>query len=148
MLTDQATGPVAARQRLLRSYSDAPGDMTLWGQEFTGQINNKGQTTPDGTVTSFKDHGFGFTLGLDSGSPRNGWYGGAFTFYSGDVSQQLPRATITDTQWYMLTGYTDWKGKHVFFDTQISAAYGDFTPRTAPSRWAMCSATPPAGVPA
>ena len=26
----------------------------------------------------------------------------------------------------MLTGYTDWRGKHVFLDTQISAAYGNF----------------------
>jgi hypothetical protein len=104
MLTDQATGPVAARQRLLRSYGNVPGEMTLWGQEFTGQINNKGRVAADGTLTSYKDHGFGFALGVDGGSPRNGWYGGAFTFYSGDVTQQLPRATRTNTQWYMLTG--------------------------------------------
>jgi hypothetical protein len=126
MLTDQASGPVAARQRLLRSFSDEPGDMTLWGEEFTGQIANKGRVSSDDTLTSYKDHGFGFTLGLDGGSPRNGWYGGAFTYYTGDVTQQLPRATRTNTQWYMLTGYTDWKGKHVFFDTQLSAAYGAF----------------------
>jgi hypothetical protein len=126
MLTDQASGPVAARQRLLRSYGNVPGEMTLWGQEFTGQINNKGRVAADGTLTSYKDHGFGFALGVDGGSPRNGWYGGAFTFYSGDVTQQLPRATRTNTQWYMLTGYTDWRGKHVFLDTQVSAAYGDF----------------------
>ena len=126
MLTDQATGPVAARQRLLRSFSGQPGDTTLWGEEFTGQIANKGRVSGDGTLTSYKDHGFGFVLGLDGGSPRNGWYGGAFTFYSGDVTQQLPRATRTNTQWYMLSGYTDWKGKHVFLDTQVSAAYGDF----------------------
>jgi hypothetical protein len=126
MLTDQASGPVAARQRLLRSYGNVPGEMTLWGQEFTGQINNKGRVAADGTLTSYKDHGFGFALGVDGGSPRNGWYGGAFTFYSGDVTQQLPRATRTNTQWYMLSGYTDWRGKNVFLDTQISAAYGDF----------------------
>jgi hypothetical protein len=126
MLTDQASGPVASRQRLLRSYGNVAGDTTLWGQEFTGQINNKGRTSADGTITAYKDHGFGFTLGVDAGSPRNGWYGGAFTFYSGDVVQDLPRATRTNTQWYMLTGYSDWRGKHVFFDSQISAAYGDF----------------------
>jgi Autotransporter beta-domain len=126
MLTDQASGPVAARQRLLRSFSQEPGDTTLWGEEFTGQINNKGRVASSGTLTSYKDHGFGFVLGLDGGSPRNGWYGGAFTFYSGDATQQLPRATRTNTQWYMLTGYTDWRGKHVFLDTQISAAYGAF----------------------
>ena len=127
MLTDQASGPVAARQRLLRSYANEPGDITLWGEEFTGQITNKGRVSADGTLTSYKDHGFGFALGVDGGSPRNGWYGGAFTFYTGDVTQQLPRATRTNTQWYMLTGYTDWRGKHVFLDTQISAAYGNFS---------------------
>jgi hypothetical protein len=126
MLTDQASGPVASRQRLLRSFSNEPGDTTLWGEEFTGQISNKGKVSDDGTLTSYKDHGFGFVLGLDGGSPRNGWYGGAFTYYTGDVTQQLPRATRTNTQWYMLTGYTDWHGKHVFLDTQLSAAYGDF----------------------
>ncbi|MDB5734270.1 MAG: hypothetical protein JWN16_907 [Alphaproteobacteria bacterium] len=127
MLTDQATGPVAARQRLLRSYSNVSGDMTLWGQEFAGHINNKGATSGSGDLTSYKDHGFGFTLGVDAGSPRNGWYGGAFTFYSGDVSQLLPRATKTQTEWYMLTGYTEWKGKHFFLDTTASAAYGNFS---------------------
>ncbi|HEX4027465.1 MAG TPA: autotransporter outer membrane beta-barrel domain-containing protein [Rhizomicrobium sp.] len=126
MLTDQATGPVAARQRLLRSFSNEPGDTTLWGEEFTGQINNKGRVSDDGTLTAYKDSGFGFTLGLDAGSPRNGWYGGAFTFYTGDVTQDQPRDTRTNTQWYMLTGYTDWHGKHAFLDTQLSAAYGDF----------------------
>jgi hypothetical protein len=126
MLTDQATGPVAARQRLLRSYGNVAGDMTLWGQEFAGHINNKGDVSRAGTLTSYKDHGYGFAVGVDGGSPRNGWYGGAFTFYSGDVSQLLPRATKTQTEWYMLTGYTDWKGKHVFLDTQASVAYGNF----------------------
>jgi hypothetical protein len=126
MITDQATGPVAARQRLLRSYSHVPGEMTLWGEEFFGNINNKGRVSADGSLTNFKDHGFGFTVGLDGGSPRGGWYGGAFTFYSGDVSQTLPRSTQTNTQWYMLTGYSQWQGKRLFVDTQISVGYGDF----------------------
>jgi hypothetical protein len=126
MLTDQASGPIAARQRLLRSFSDQPGENTLWGEEFTGQINNTGRYASDGTDVSYKDHGFGFALGMDGGSPRNGWYGGALTYYTGDVSQELPRATRTQTQWYMLTGYTDWRGKHLFLDTQLSAAYGNF----------------------
>jgi hypothetical protein len=127
MLTDQATGPVAARQRLLRSYGTVAGSMTLWGEEFSGHINNKGRADGANTLTSYKDRGIGFALGVDAGGPRSGWYGGAFTFYSGDVNQLLPRATRTQTEWYMLTGYTDWHGKHVFLDTQISAAYGNFS---------------------
>lgn len=126
LITDQATGPVAARQRLLRQYGKVPGEMTLWATEFTGQINNKGRVGGSGTLSSYKDRGFGFSLGVDGGSPRGGWYGGAFTFYTGDVAQLLPRATKTNTQWFMLTGYSHWQGRKVFFDTQISAAYGQF----------------------
>jgi hypothetical protein len=126
MLTDQATGPVAARQRLLRSYADQPGEMTLWGQEFAANINNKGRVDADGSLTNYKDHGFGFAVGVDAGSTRGGWYGGAFSFYTGDVTQTLPRDSKTNTEWYMLTGYTDWRGKHVFLDTQASLAYGNF----------------------
>lgn len=127
MLTDQATGPVAARQRLLRNFSHVPGEMTLWGEEFTGQISNKGQVSGSGTLTAYKDHGFGFALGMDGGTPRGGWYGGAFTFYSGDITQSLPHASKTQTEWYMLTGYSQWSGRNIFVDTQGSLAYGNFT---------------------
>ncbi len=123
MLTDQATGPVAARQRLLRSYGNQSGELTLWGEEFVGNINNKGRVDANGTITAYKDHGWGFALGLDAGSPRNGWYGGAITYYSGDVSETAPRSSLTHEQWYMLTGYSDWRGKHVFFDTSLNLGY-------------------------
>jgi hypothetical protein len=126
LLTDQATGPVAARQRLLRSYADQQGELTLWSEEFVGNINNKGRNDANGTLTNYKDHGFGFSLGMDSGSTRGGWYGGAISYYSGDVSQTLPHHSITHEQWYMLTGYSDWRGKHVFIDTTGSIAYGSF----------------------
>ena len=126
LLTDQATGPVAARQRLLRSYADQPGELTLWSEEFVGNINNKGRADANGTLTNYKDHGFGFSLGLDSGSARDGWFGGAISYYSGDVSQTLPHKSITHEQWYMLTGYSDWRGRHIFIDTTGSLAYGSF----------------------
>ncbi len=127
MITDQETGPVAARQRLLRSYADQTGELSLWGEQFVGNINNKGRADADGTLTNYKDHGFGFSLGMDVGSARNGWYGGAISYYSGDVSETLPRDSLTHEQWYMLTGYSDWRGKHVFIDTTGSVAYGSFT---------------------
>jgi hypothetical protein len=126
LLTDQATGPVAARQRLLRSYADQPGELTLWSEEFIGNINNKGRNDANGTLTNYKDHGFGFSLGLDFGSARNGWFGGAITYYSGDVSETLPRSSLTHEQWYMLTGYSDWRGKHIFIDSTASVGYGSF----------------------
>lgn len=144
-LTDQATGVVAARQRQLRLFSKSPGELTLWGNEFGEYLSTHGQTKtgvvgdtlPVGTVCAgkcpsvslagFKDHGFGFSLGLDSGAPETGWYGGAFTFYTGDVQAgrtgAVPNAK-TGELWYLLTGYSDWRGKGLFLDTQASVGYG------------------------
>src|ERR1700678_490042 len=124
MLTDQETGPTAARQRLLRDYGNQAGDLTLWSTEFVGNINNNGRVDADGTLTNYKDHGFGFAVGLDAGSPQGGWYGGALSVYSGDVSETLPRDSDTHEFWYMLTRYTDWRGKHVFLDTTGTVGYG------------------------
>lgn len=121
-LTDSATGPVAARQRLLRSYADQDGEFTMWGQEFAQYINNKGGTGVD--LTQSKSHGFGFALGMDGGDPEDGWYGGAFTFFAGDATQALPNDSKNQTEWYMLTGYTDWRGEHLFIDSHLDVAYG------------------------
>ena len=115
-LTDQATGPVGARQRALRMYANQPGQATLWGQEFAQRIN-EGGVTPGG---QFRDSGFGFVLGMDGGDPRNGRYGAAFTFFSGNVDEKAPRLSRTSTLWYMVTGYTDWRGKGFFLDSQAS----------------------------
>lgn len=121
-LTDSATGPVAARQRLLRSYADQDGEFTLWGQEFAQYINNKGGSGLN--LTQSKSHGFGFALGMDGGDPEDGWYGGAFTFFAGDATQALPNDSKNQTEWYMLTGYTDWRGEHLFIDSHLDVAYG------------------------
>ncbi len=132
-LTDQASGVVAARQRALRLFGKQPGDLTLWGNEFGEYISTKGgNVTQDFTGATqalepgFKDHGFGFSLGLDEGSANNGWYGAAFSFYTGDISEGGDRTSKTSTLWYMLSGYTDWRGKGLFLDTQVTLGYGNF----------------------
>lgn len=127
-LTDQATGPVAARQRALRMYGKTSGDFTLWGQEFVQMIKDPGTGATDPntgfkTNPGFKDHGFGLSLGLDAGSPKYGWYGGALTFYAGDVNE-LARNSHQNQQWYLLSLYSVWRGKGLFFDTKIDAGYG------------------------
>lgn len=122
-LTDHATGPVAARQRALRLYATQPGDLTLWGQEFAQQVSDKGS---DG-LPGFKDSGFGFAVGADGGSAADGWYGGAFTFYTGNVDQRVPQTSRNNAQFYMLSGYSTWRGRGLFLDTQITAGYGDFS---------------------
>lgn len=127
-ITDSATGPVAARQRALRMYGKTTGDFTIWGQEFVQMLKDPGTGATDpntGFKTSpgFKDHGFGFSVGIDSGSPKYGWYGGALTFYAGDVNE-LSRNAHQNEQWYLLSLYSDWRGKGLFLDTKIDAGYG------------------------
>ena len=141
-LTDQATGNVSARLRDLRLFAKEEGALTLWGNQFGEYMATHGQdvkgvpgvnepgscTTACGTVNlnGFKDHGFGFSMGLDEGSPANGWYGAAFTFYTGDVAETGDRTSKTQTLWYMLTGYSTWRGRGLFFDSQVNVGYGDF----------------------
>lgn len=123
-LTDEATGPVAARQRALRMYANQGGDFTLWGEEYAQYFNDK-NSLPSGGLNNNKDHGFGFTLGADVGNPRDGWYGAALTFFNGDATETAPRDAKAEDEWFMLTGYTDWRGNHLFLDTQASVALGN-----------------------
>jgi Autotransporter beta-domain len=124
-LTDQSSGPVAARQRMLRMYGKEDGEITLWGQEFAEFVSDPGNKNTG--QTGFKDHGFGFVLGADGGDPKTGWYGGAFSFYSGDIVEPYPRDSHSNTQWYMFTGYTDWRGKGLFLDTKADVGYMNIT---------------------
>jgi hypothetical protein len=150
-LTDSSTGPVAARQRMLRMYGKQDGDFTLWGQEYAQYFTNKGNTAGGGTTDS-KDHGFGFVLGADSGDPKDGWYGGSFTFFAGDGNETLPRDARNQSLWYMLTAYSEWRGHHLFLDTQFSLAGADLrgkrflviTPNgvTLPKEFSACTGLP------
>lgn len=119
-LTDQASGPVGARQRALRMYAGQPGDLTLWGQEFNFSLN---QDADAGTI-GYRDSGFGLVVGVDGGDPADGRYGGALTFYSGNINEKQPQQSKTSSNWATLTAYTDWRGKGLFLDTQISAGVG------------------------
>jgi outer membrane autotransporter protein len=112
---------VAARQRELRMYANQEGDTTLWGQQFVQRLSQNNS----GGLTGYNDSGFGFVLGMDEGNPIDGRYGGALTFFSGGMSAKGPTSAKTASEYYMLTGYTDWRGKGLFIDTQVSAGYGN-----------------------
>ncbi len=118
-LTDDGTSVVAARQRELRQYANQEDDMTLWGQQFVQRLSQDAT----GAGPGYSASGFGFAVGLDEGDPVDGRYGGAFTFFSGGERGQLPDLTKTTSEWYMLTGYTDWRGKGLFLDTNASVGY-------------------------
>jgi hypothetical protein len=125
-LTDSATGPVSARQRDLNMYANQEGDLTLWAQEWAQFFSQEG-TLPSGGLNNYKDHGFGVTIGADMGDPKNGWYGGALSFFNGDASEVLPRDARSQTEWFMATGYTDWRGRHLFLDTHVDVGLGNIT---------------------
>jgi hypothetical protein len=133
-ITDQATGPIGARQRILREYGKQAGDSTLWGIEFAQFLKDPGQTLlaggttypAGGTLPGFKDHGFGFSIGADGGSARDGWYGGALTFYTGDIGEIGDRNGQNQTEWYQLSAYSDWRGRGLFFDSNIDVGVAQF----------------------
>ena len=126
-ITDQSTGPVAARQRSLLMYANTQTGTSMWANEFVLQIKDPGTGADlsDGerALSGFKDTGFGLSVGIDSGTPKYGWYGAAFTFYAGDIGE-LKRTSKTHEQWLLLTGYSVWRGKGLFFDAKVDAGYG------------------------
>jgi outer membrane autotransporter protein len=118
-LTDSATDIVSARQRELRMYANQEGDTTLWGQEFVQRLS---QDSTAGTI-GYNDSGFGFALGMDSGDPSDGRYGGAVTFFSGGSSTLYPADQKTNSEFYLGTFYTDWRGRGLFLDSQVTAGW-------------------------
>jgi hypothetical protein len=124
-LTDDATSVVAARQKTLREYANQDGDLTLWGQQFVQSLDQDGTSAGPG----YRDTGFGFAVGADEGDPADGRYGGAFTFFSGGERAQQPDLNKTTSEWYLLTGYTDWRGKGLFLDTDGSIGYTSLSGR-------------------
>ncbi|HEY1612517.1 MAG TPA: autotransporter domain-containing protein [Rhizomicrobium sp.] len=118
-LTDEASNVVAARQRTLREYANQDGDLTLWGQQFVQRLSQANTSEGNG----YNDSGFGFALGADEGDADIGRYGAAFTFFSGGLSAKAPLESKTNSEWYMLTGYTDWHGQVFFLDSQASVGY-------------------------
>lgn len=124
-LTDSASDVVAARQRELRMYAGQEGETTLWGQQFVQRLS-QGNT---GGLTGYNDSGFGFVVGADEGDPIDGRYGLAFTFFTGGMSQKEPTRAKTSSEYYLLTGYTDWRGKGLFVDTQATVGYGNLKGR-------------------
>ncbi len=118
-LTDSATDVVSARQRELRMYANQEGDTTLWGQEFAQRLSQS--STPD--TIGYNDSGFGFAMGMDSGDPSDGRYGGAFTFFSGGSTTRDPVNQKTRSEFYLGTFYTDWRGRGLFLDSQLTAGW-------------------------
>ena len=43
------------------------------------------------------------------------------------MSAKAPLLQKTDSEWYMATGYTDWRGRVFFLDTQASVGYAHLT---------------------
>jgi hypothetical protein len=122
-LTDQSTGAIGARQRTLTSYANSSAELSLWGQEYVHYLTNSGEGD---AAPGYDGRGFGFTLGLDGGSPRNGRYGGGITFFGGNVTENEPRDSKTQIEWYMVSLYSNWRGRGLFFNTQANGGYGNF----------------------
>jgi len=118
-LTDSATNVVAERQRELNMYANQEGDTTLWGQEFVQRLDQDSTSTAIG----YTDSGFGFALGTDTGDPADGRYGAAFTFFSGGSSTHDEVISKTAQEFYMATFYTNWRGRGLFFDSQVTAGW-------------------------
>jgi hypothetical protein len=123
-LTDQAFGPVGARQRALISTPNQGRNLAFWGQEFWLSNQNKGSASTPG----YSDSGFGVAGGADYGSLSSGRFGIAFEHFNGDSVEGNPRVTKTVNDWTVFSLYGDWADADtgLFFGTQGSFGFGSF----------------------
>ncbi|MGQ0742504.1 MAG: autotransporter domain-containing protein [Alphaproteobacteria bacterium] len=123
MLTDQATGPVGARQQTLLEYANSTAGLNLWGQEYFSFLTDDGSSS---SAPGFEGKGFGFAVGADGGAPRDGRFGGALSFFAGNVTENRPRDSKTNVKWLMASLYSNWRGRVLFFNTHATGGHGTF----------------------
>jgi uncharacterized protein with beta-barrel porin domain len=122
LLTDQSSGPVGARQRTLLEYANSTASLNLWGQEHFDFLTGDGSGSE---APGYESKGFGFSVGADGGAPRDGRFGGAFSFFAGNVTENEPRQSKTRVKWYMASLYSNWRGRVLFFNTHATGGYGN-----------------------
>ena len=120
-VTDQATGPIGARQRGLVT---APKQgLGFWSQQFYDDV----QAGTSSTSRSYFGSGYGIAMGAEWGATRTARYGVGYSFFAGQVTEKYPRTSKEDMSLNMLSFYSGWRAQNFFFTPQLDAGIANFT---------------------
>lgn len=121
-VTDAITGPIGQRQRELLA-APAQG-VRFWGQEFY-EDQNAGTSVAS---PSYFGSGTGVSVGLDWGR-TNARYGVSYTYFAGQVTESIPRATKENIALNLITAYANWRANNFFIQPQLSGGYSSYDNR-------------------
>ena len=138
-LTDQAMGPIGARQRGLVSRPKEA--LSFWTQQFYEDLNQSTSLSS----TSYFGSGQGASAGVEWGNTAKTRYGAGYTFFAGQVTESNPRTTKADVILNMFSLYGGWKLNNFFLTPQANFGFAQFTghrivtvagiERTASAKW-------------
>jgi uncharacterized protein with beta-barrel porin domain len=121
--TDQATGPIGARQRAM--ITTPKQGLGFWTQQFYSDLN--GGTTSRGP--SYFASGMGLVLGAEWGDMSTLRMGTSYTYYAGQATERHPRSSKANVGVHMFSLYGGWRWQDFFVTPQVNAGYGSFTGR-------------------
>lgn len=121
-VTDSITGPIGQRQRELLA-APAQG-LRFWGQEFYEDLN----AATTATAPSYFGSGTGVSLGFDWGSPA-ARYGISYSYFAGQVTESIPRATKENVALNLVTVYANWRANNFFIMPQVNFGYASYDNR-------------------
>jgi uncharacterized protein with beta-barrel porin domain len=119
--TDQATGPIGARQRALVTMPKQ--GLGFWAQQFYEDLN--ASTTADGP--SYFASGLGVAVGAEWGALQTGRYGVGYSYFAGQATERHPRSSKADVGLHMVSVYGGWRWQDFYVTPQANLGIGSFT---------------------
>ena len=122
-VTDSVGGPIGRRQRSLIATPEQ--GLRFWGQQFFQDLN--GATTE--TSPSFFGSGTGVSVGMEWGQTATARYGVSYTYFAGQVTESIPRATKENIALNLVSAYASWRANNFFVTPQANVGYASFDNR-------------------
>lgn len=122
-VTDSVGGPIGRRQRSLIATPEL--GLRFWGQQFFQDLN--GATTANSP--SFFGSGTGVSVGMEWGQTPSARYGVSYTYFAGQVTESIPRATKENIALNLVSAYATWRSNNFFITPQVNVGYASYDNR-------------------
>jgi len=119
-VTDSINGPIGRRQRNL--VANPEQGLRFWGQQFYEDLN----AATTSASPSYFGSGLGISGGIEWGDTPNARYGVSYSYFAGQVTESLPRATKENIALNLLSAYATWRWNNFFVTPQANVGYASY----------------------
>jgi hypothetical protein len=119
-VTDSINGPIGRRQRNL--VANPEQGLRFWAQQYYEDLN----AATTSASPSYFGSGLGIAGGVEWGDSPNMRYGVSYSYFSGQVTESLPRATKENIALNLLSAYASWRWNNFFVTPQANVGYASY----------------------